>query len=85
MRSIACSLATERGTEVCAPVHDAEAKIVRYSDRYIDARGAVMRDRVRGPSALHLLHLHWKGNGTPVKLANGTLAKKLEDEAFLRG
>jgi hypothetical protein len=23
--------------------------------------------------ALHLLHLHWKGNGAPIKLANGML------------
>jgi hypothetical protein len=24
-------------------------------------------------TALHLLHLHWKANGDPVKLANGML------------
>ena len=81
MRLAAC-LATERGIEVCAPVHDAflicaplerieadvagmraamdeaaravldgfpiatEAKIVRYPDRYMDNRGAVMWRRV---------------------------------------
>ena len=82
MLRIACCLATERGIEVCAPVHDAvlicapidridadveamraamaeasravlgklelgsDAKIVRYPDRYVDPRGAVMWDRV---------------------------------------
>jgi hypothetical protein len=81
MRLAAC-LATERGLEVCAPVHDAfmicaplerieadvagmrtamdeaaravldgfpiptEAKIVRYPERYMDKRGAVMWQRV---------------------------------------
>jgi DNA polymerase-1 len=81
MRLAAC-LATERGIEVCAPVHDAflicapldrietevarmqeamakaarimlggfelrtDAVIVRYPDRYMDERGAVMWDRV---------------------------------------
>ena len=85
MRLAAC-LATERGIEVCAPVHDAflicapleqieadvaamrtamdeaaravldgfsiptEKKIVRYPDRYMDKRGAVMWQRV-----MHLL------------------------------
>jgi DNA polymerase I len=84
MRLAAC-LATERGIEVCAPVHDAflicallhrleadvarmrevmaeasrivlggfelrtDAAIVRYPDRYMDPRGAVMWDRVQGP------------------------------------
>jgi DNA polymerase I-like protein with 3'-5' exonuclease and polymerase domains len=82
MLRIACCLATERGIEVCAPVHDAvlicgpidridadveamraamaeasravlggfelgsDAKIVRYPDRYVDPRGAVMWNRV---------------------------------------
>ena len=82
MLRLACSLATERGIEVHAPVHDAvmigssiehierdveimreimeaasravlggfnipaEAKIVRYPDRYIDKRGVVMWERV---------------------------------------
>jgi hypothetical protein len=82
MLRLACCLATERGIEVCAPVHDAvlicaplerldadvartqdamreasrlvlggfelgtDAKIVRYPDRYMDERGAVMWDRV---------------------------------------
>jgi hypothetical protein len=82
MLRLACCLATERGIEVCAPVHDAvlicaplesldadvvrmrqamaeasgivlggfelgtDAQIVRYPDRYIDERGAVMWDRV---------------------------------------
>jgi DNA polymerase I len=82
MMRIAASLATERGIEVCAPVHDAflicapleriddvvvcmqsameeaarivldrfqiqtEAKIVRYPDRYMDKRGAIMWQRV---------------------------------------
>ena len=82
MLRLACCLATERGIEVCAPVHDAvlicaplerldadvarmqdamreasrivldgfelgtDAKIVRYPDRYMDERGAVMWERV---------------------------------------
>ena len=82
MMRLACSIATERGIEVHAPVHDAiligssienierdvetmkeimegasravlggfnipvEAKIVRYPDRYMDKRGAVMWERV---------------------------------------
>jgi DNA polymerase I-like protein with 3'-5' exonuclease and polymerase domains len=83
MLRIACSLATERGVAVCAPVHDAllieapaesiddavsttrgamaeaaaavlgpdvrietDVDIVRYPDRYSDARGVVMWDRV---------------------------------------
>jgi DNA polymerase I len=82
MLRLACCLATERGIEVCAPVHDAalicapldcleadvarmqeamreasrivldgfelgtDVKIVRYPDRYMDERGAVMWDRV---------------------------------------
>jgi DNA polymerase I len=82
MLRLACCLATERGIEVCAPVHDAvlicaplesldadvvrmrqamaeasrivlggfelgtDAQIVRYPDRYMDERGAVMWDRV---------------------------------------
>jgi DNA polymerase I-like protein with 3'-5' exonuclease and polymerase domains len=82
MLRLACCLATERGVEVCAPVHDAilicapfdrldaditaaraaiaeasravlsgfelatEVKIVRWPDRYMDPRGAVMWDRV---------------------------------------
>ncbi len=82
MLRIACCLATERGIEVCAPVHDAvlimapidkveadtaamrtimaeasravlagfelgtDATVTRYPDRYHDARGKVMWDRV---------------------------------------
>jgi DNA polymerase-1 len=82
MLRLACCLATERGIEVCAPVHDAilicapldridndvaemraamneasrdvldgfeirtDVHIVRYPDRYMDERGAVMWDRV---------------------------------------
>jgi DNA polymerase-1 len=82
MLRLACCLATERGIEVCAPVHDAvliaapvgqitadvtamraammeasavvldgfklstDATIIRYPDRYMDPRGAVMWDRV---------------------------------------
>jgi hypothetical protein len=82
MLRLACCLGTERGIEVCAPVHDAvlicapverldtdvermqdamreasrvvlngfelgtEAKVVRYPDRYMDERGAVMWGRV---------------------------------------
>jgi DNA polymerase I len=82
MLRIACCLATERGVEVCAPVHDAvlicaplerldvdvtrmreamaeasravlsgfelstDANVVRYPQRYMDPRGAVMWDRV---------------------------------------
>jgi DNA polymerase I-like protein with 3'-5' exonuclease and polymerase domains len=82
MLRIACCLATERGIEVCAPVHDAllicasferlepdiaatraamaeasravlagfelgtDVHAVRYPDRYMDARGRVMWDRV---------------------------------------
>jgi len=83
MLRLACCLATERGIEVCAPVHDAmlicapldrlaadvevtracmaEASrivldgfglrtdvqhVVEYPHRYMDARGAVMWDRV---------------------------------------
>jgi len=82
MLRIACCLATERGVEVCAPVHDAvlisapierleedvarmraamaeasravlsgfelgtDADVVRYPDRYMDERGAVMWERV---------------------------------------
>ena len=82
MLRLACCLATERGIEVCAPVHDAvlvcspldrleddvarmraamaeascavlrgfelhtDASLVRYPDRYMDPRGAVMWQRV---------------------------------------
>jgi DNA polymerase-1 len=82
MLRLACSLATERGIEVCAPIHDAilicapfdtldadivaarnamaeasravlygfelvtDVKIVRWPDRFMDRRGAVMWDRV---------------------------------------
>jgi DNA polymerase I len=82
MMRIASCLSTERGIEVCAPVHDAflicapldrldddvasmqaimreasaavldgfelgtDATVVRFPDRYMDARGAVMWDRV---------------------------------------
>ena len=82
MLRLACCLATERGIEVCAPVHDAilicapfdrldadiaeargamaeasrlvlsgfelatDVKVVRWPDRYMDPRGAVMWDRV---------------------------------------
>jgi hypothetical protein len=82
MLRLACCLATERGIEVCAPVHDAvlicapldrldadvecmqdamreaarivlngfelgaDALIVRYPDRFMDERGAVMFERV---------------------------------------
>jgi DNA polymerase I len=82
MLRIACCLATERGVEICAPVHDSlliaaplqdldqavatmqqamreasavvlsgfelssDVKIVRYPDRYSDARGEVMWTRV---------------------------------------
>jgi hypothetical protein len=82
MLRLACCLATERGIEVCAPVHDAvlicapldrlaadvarmqdamreasgivldgfelgtDATVVRYPDRYMDERGAVMWQRV---------------------------------------
>ena len=82
MLRIACCLATERGVEVCAPIHDAvlimsplgrldediarmraamaeasravldgfelgtDVHAVRYPDRYMDKRGAVMWERV---------------------------------------
>jgi hypothetical protein len=82
MLRIACCLATERGVEVCAPVHDAvlinapldrldadiasmrgtmaeaskavlagfelgsDVHVVRYPDRYLDARGTTMWNRV---------------------------------------
>jgi hypothetical protein len=82
MLRLACCLATERGLEVSAPVHDAvlicaqldrldadisamcacmaessrvvldgfelrtDAHVVRYPDRYMDPRGAIMWDRV---------------------------------------
>jgi DNA polymerase I-like protein with 3'-5' exonuclease and polymerase domains len=82
MLRLACCLATERGIEVCAPVHDAvlicapldrleaethrmqeamaeasravlggfelrsHAEFIRYPDRYMDGRGAVMWRRV---------------------------------------
>jgi DNA polymerase-1 len=82
MLRLACCLATERGIEVCAPVHDAmlvcaplgrletevtamrscmaeasrvvlsgfglatDAYIIKYPERYMDPRGAVMWDRV---------------------------------------
>jgi len=82
MLRLACCLGTERGIEVCAPVHDAvlicallerleadvarmrqamaeasrivlngfelgtDAQFVRYPDRYMDERGALMWDRV---------------------------------------
>src|SRR5262249_36511737 len=82
MLRLACCIATERGIEVCAPVHDAllicaplerleadiaasraamaeasravlagfelgtDVRVVRYPDRYMDARGRVMWDRV---------------------------------------
>ena len=99
MLRLACCLATERGIEVCAPVHDAvlicaplerldadvarmqdamreasrivldgfelgtDAKIVRYPDRYMDERGAVMWDRV-----MKLIHEQQQKSGglTPV-------------------
>ena len=84
MLRLACCLATERGIEVCAPVHDAilicapldrldedvarmreamaeasrivlggfelgtDVHVVRYRHRYMDARGAVMWERVTG-------------------------------------
>jgi hypothetical protein len=84
MLRLACSLATERGVEVCCPVHDAimveadaadfdeklataraamaeasrivlgglelgtDVKVVRWPDRYVDPRGAVMWSRVMG-------------------------------------
>ena len=87
MLRLACCLATERGIEVCAPVHDAvlicaplerldadvarmqdamreasrivlggfelgaDAKIVRFPNRYMDERGAAMWERV-----LKLIH-----------------------------
>jgi DNA polymerase-1 len=79
---LACSLATERGIEICAPVHDAvliaaplerldgdiarmqaamleasrvilngfelraDAKVIRYPDRYMDKRGLVMWNKI---------------------------------------
>jgi DNA polymerase I len=82
MLRVACCFATERGVEVCAPVHDAvlicapldrleaniaamraamaeasriviagfelgtDVKVIRYPDRYMDPRGAVMWARV---------------------------------------
>lgn len=82
MLRIACCLGTERGVEICAPIHDAvlicarldllesniatmraamaeasravltdfelgtDTNIIRWPDRYIDPRGAVMWDRV---------------------------------------
>lgn len=82
MLRLACCLATERGIEVCAPVHDAilicapldrleadvartreamaeasrivlggfeirtDVKLVRYPERFMDKRGAVMWQRV---------------------------------------
>lgn len=84
MLRLACSLATERGVDVCGPVHDAilveagadefddrlatareamaeasravlggfelttDVKVVRWPDRYVDPRGAVMWGRVMG-------------------------------------
>ena len=84
MLRIACCLATERGIEVCAPVHDAimicvplnrldediartqaamaeasrivlngfelrtDVNVIRYPDRYMDPRGVVMWEKVRG-------------------------------------
>jgi DNA polymerase I-like protein with 3'-5' exonuclease and polymerase domains len=84
MLRLACCLATERGVEVCAPMHDvllvegpleaidevvaatreamreasevvlggsplrAEARVVRWPDRYADERGRAMWDRVMG-------------------------------------
>jgi DNA polymerase I len=82
MLRIACCLATERGVEICAPIHDAilicarldslendiaitrtamaeascavlsgfelgtDANVIRWPDRYVDPRGAVMWERV---------------------------------------
>jgi hypothetical protein len=82
MLRLVCCLATERGIEVCAPIHDAvlicapldrleadiaemraimaeasrvvlggfelhtDVNVVRFPDRYLDPRGAVMWDRV---------------------------------------
>jgi len=84
MLRLACCLATERGIEVCAPVHDAilicapldrldkdiartqaamaeasriilngfelrtDVNVIRYPDRYMDPRGVVMWEKVRG-------------------------------------
>ncbi len=84
MLRLACCLATERGIQVCAPIHDAvlicapldlleadvaamrsamaeasrivldgfelgtDAEVVRYPDRYMDPRGAVMWAKVMG-------------------------------------
>jgi len=95
MLRLACCLATERGIEVCAPVHDAilicapldrldedvtkmreamaeasrivlngfelgtDAHVVKYPNRYMDERGAVMWERVTGlvtkrqPASMH--------------------------------
>jgi DNA polymerase-1 len=94
MLRLACCLATERGIEVCAPVHDAvlitapfnrleadiaamqaamaegsrvvlggfelgtDAEVVRYPDRYMDGRGAVMWERV-----MRLIAEREAGNG----------------------
>ena len=84
MLRLACCLATERGIQVCAPIHDAvlicaplerleadvaamreamaeasrvvldgfelgtDAELVRWPDRYMDPRGAVMWETVMG-------------------------------------
>jgi DNA polymerase-1 len=82
MLRLACCLATERGIEICAPIHDAilicapidridddvaklreamneasravldgfelrtDVRVVKYPDRFMDDRGAVMWQRV---------------------------------------
>jgi hypothetical protein len=62
----------ERLTMVPAKIQKRRQQFVQvpwtWVERLRDARG-----RCTYHVALYLLHLHWKGNGDPVKLANGML------------
>jgi hypothetical protein len=106
MLRLACCLATERGIQVCAPVHDAllieaddgaidaavadtqramceaselvlpgfplrtDAKIVRYSDRYLDERGRRKKETV-----WKLIAEEETGRDTPGRIATPPLAE----------
>jgi hypothetical protein len=64
---------------------DSEVKLTRTPAKILKRREHFIRlpfgwmERLSGASgqtyalALHLLYLHWKGHGAPVKLANGML------------
>jgi hypothetical protein len=63
MLRIACCLATERGVEVCAPVHD--AMLIAAPLHRLDADAAAMREAMREASAAVLAGFEL---GTDVKV-----------------